>query len=444
MPKLKPFKGWRYGKESVHDLASVLAPPYDVISTGQQNELYKKNRCNVIHLILGKIKKGDTAHCNQYTRAYQALDQWISKGILIQDPVPSIYVYVQDYKEAGKTKTRLGFMAAMRIDEKAVLMHENTLAKPKKDRLALLKEVRTNLSPIFGLFEDRKGTVQKILKKSLSLKPDIDVSLDGVRHRLYVENRDGHVNRISELMASKPMMIADGHHRFEVACEYKKWMQARVAKVRHKARRTSPPQSAADWDYVMTYFSDLRHNPFQIFPTHRLISIQKSMKDPLEALRKRGRLRPVLSLRTVLLALSKTRESSGQKGYLFGIYKKKEGFFIFDLATKFFPKIKKNPVDQLDVAVLHRMLIEPCFKIKSIEKSSAIDFTRDPREAQTRVDQGDFDMAFFLRPTSLNEMISASKKGLKMPQKSTYFYPKLLSGLVFHRFENKGDSDDQA
>lgn len=425
MPQIKAFKGWRYEKNRVGRLADVLAPPYDVISVKEQKKLHKKSPYNVVRLILGKQVPSDSSRNNQYTRARDFLCRWISEGILIQDHSPAIYVYVQDYKEAGRLKTRLGFFAAMKIEEGTVLKHENTLAKPKKDRLALLKEVRTNLSPIFGLFEDRQARIQGVLKGSLRRPPVLDATIDGVRHRLYVEDRRENLNQLSALLAPKPMFIADGHHRFEVACQFRDWMNSKACCARD-----------AGWNYVMTYFSDCVNNPFKIFPTHRLVRLPKSVKDPVSVLAKRGELRKARNLKAVLARLDRPRAATSEKGYSFGVYLQKHGFFILTLDPKLASRIQKNPVDALDVAVLHQMLIEPCFKIKSIAKSSAIDFTRDPREAKARVDRGDFDLALFLRPTSLDEMLRVSKKGLKMPQKSTYFYPKLLSGLVFHRLDD--------
>jgi uncharacterized protein (DUF1015 family) len=426
MPKIKAFCGWRYNPDKISHLASVLAPPYDVISKEQQEALHQKNPYNVIRLILGRQTPRDSAKNNQYTRAKSFLEQWKLSGVLIRDFNPSVYVYLQDYKQEGKPQSRLGFMAAMELNEKAVLRHENTLASPKKDRMALLKEVRTNLSPIFGLFEDREGKVQKILRQSLTLRPSVDATIDGVRHRLFVENRPIVLQSLFEAMETKPMFIADGHHRFEVACQFKNWMRSQF-----------PEKNGAGWNYVMTYFSDCLHNPFKIFPTHRLIRVPKSSSDPLKSLAARGRLQKVGNLDEILSTLSKNRQETPGKAYTFGIFIKKQGFFILTLDKKWARLVKKNPVESLDVAVLHRMIVEPCFKIKAIEKSDAIDFTRDPKEACQRVQKGEFDVAIFLRPTSLSEMLLASKKGLKMPQKSTYFYPKLLSGLVFHSFDDQ-------
>ena len=328
-------------------------------------------------------------------------------------------MYVQDYKEEGRNKTRYGFLSLMKIDEKSVLKHENTLAAPKEDRLRLLRSTRTNLSPIFGLFEDKGSAVNTLLKKAVKLAPFADVTVDGVRHRLFIETRRPVIAAVEKAMKSKPMYIADGHHRFETACNYKK-----------EAKKLSHSQAPIGSDFVMTYFADAFNNPFKIFPTHRLIKV--SDPSDWDKVSKRGTLKKVKTLSSLLKHLDEYREDVPGKPYDFGFYTKKYGYYLFRMNKAFAAKVKNNPVDRLDVAVMHAFLIDPCFGIKKIERSERIDFTRDPKDAVARVDDESFDAAIFLRPTSLKEMILASKKGLKMPQKSTYFYPKLLSGLVFH------------
>lgn len=419
MATLKAFRGIRYNGGKIKKFEQVLAPPYDVISKKEQERLYSVSPYNVIRLELGKETAGDSATKNKYTRAADAMSEWLSEGVFKIEDVPAIYVYVQDYREEGKRMNRVGFVAAMELDEKQVLKHENTLAAPKKDRLALIKEVKTNLSPIFGLFEDKQAEVQKALRTSLKQAPEMDVTVAGVRHRLYVEKRPKVLSKIISGLRSKPMFIADGHHRLEVAFQYKKLMQDRGS------------------DYVMTYFSDVLHNPFKIFPTHRLIQSKKAKEGVVAVLEKLGAVKKMPSLEALLAKLSKYRSEVAGKPYTFGVYTKKEGFHVLTLSKKVASKVAKNPVKELDVAVLHDFLIAPQFGIKVIEKSKEIDFTRDPKEAVARVKSGEFDAAFFLRPTSLAEMIHVSKKGLKMPQKSTYFYPKLLTGMVFHRFQDQ-------
>lgn len=417
MPEIKAFRGWRYNPSKNPDLSAVFAPPYDIISPRQQKALYDANPYNVIRLELGRDEAEDSVANNKYTRAAQFLGEWKLSDVLVREEEPALYVYVQDYQEEGKNKNRIGFLSLMKIDEKSVMKHENTLAAPKEDRLRLLRATRTNLSPIFGLFEDKAKSVNTQLKKSIKGKPFADVTIDGVRHRLYIETRPAVVKAVEKAMKSKSMFIADGHHRFETSCNYK------------KEAKKDPGAG-----YVMTYFADVYNNPFKIFPTHRLIKVADA-KD-WDKLAHRGKLEKVKDVQTLLEKLEDYREDVPGKPYDFGVYTKKFGAYLFKLDKSLAKKVKNNPVDRLDVAVLHEFLIAPCFGIKKIEKSESIDFTRDPKDAVARVDAGIFDAAFFLRPTSLKEMIVASKKGLKMPQKSTYFYPKLLSGLVFHSHED--------
>ena len=423
MAEIRPFRAWRYNFNKIHDPSAVVAPPYDVISKEEQERLYQASPYNVIRLELGKPTSCDTDTDNVYTRAQAFMREWKESEVLAREDAPALYIYVQDYPEEGKNKTRIGFYAAMKLDEKAVLKHENTLTGPKEDRLKLLKEVRANLSPIFGLFEDKKGIVQSQLKKIIRQDPLMDISAQGVRHRLYKEERPAVVQAVVRAMGPKPMFIADGHHRFEVACQYKKWRRSQAG--------ASSNGRAENWEYVMAYFSDCRHNPFKIFPTHRLIRLAKG-KELLKELQKIGTLKKLPDLKAVLAPLDQCREDAKDKGYRFGLYSAKEGFWLLTLNAKTASSIKKDPVQKLDVAVLHKKILEPCFDIRAVERCPDIDFTRDAKEAVEKVKSGLFDAAVFLRPTSLNEMLYVSKKGLKMPQKSTYFYPKLLTGLVFH------------
>lgn len=427
MPEIKSFRALRYDFSKIKEPADVLAPPYDVISSQQRDAFYLRHPHNVIRLILGKDQKSDSEVDNRYTRAGNFLKEWTQNGILKKDATPSIYVYVQDYPENSRKLRRMGFIAAMKLDLKNVLKHENTLAGPKKDRMALLKEVRTNLSPIFGLLEDSSGGLQRLLKQSLKLKPAIDVTIDGVRHRIFAESRSTVLKPLRQMVSPKPMFIADGHHRFEVACQYKEAMD-----------RKHPGCLDAGWDYVMSYFSDCLHNPFKIFPTHRLVRIPKET-DLLKIFESRGKIRKEKNLTSLLSRLSKNRLETRDRNTHFGFYSKKHGFYFFTLDKKFGPNARSDAAERLDVAVLHSRIIAPCFKIHAIEKSADIDFTRDAADARKKVDERQFDVAIFLRPISLDEMIEISKKGLKVPQKSTYFYPKLLSGLVFYSL-----TDDQA
>ncbi len=426
MPEIKAFNGYRYNPKTIRDFKKVLAPPYDVISKKEQEALYKNDPHNVIRLELGKDLPGDNASENKYTRARHYLSDWIEKNVLIRENEPAFYVYRQSYPEKGKTKVRIGFIAAMKIDEKAVLKHENTLAAPKADRLNLIKETRTNLSPIWGLYEDKPKTIYQALLKATRQKPIVSIKVDGVGHELFCLTDHTGVETIQKAMKSKPMFIADGHHRFETACNYRRFAESQKDRAAHSA------------GFVMTYFSDCTNNPFTIYPTHRLVSFDDKKIDVLKKLETLGSLRKVGSLKAVLSVLEKDSGQLQKISYDFGVFYK-GAYYLLSLKPELVKKIpQNNPVESLDVAVLHRAIVEPIFGIKKIEKSQEIDFTRDANDAVMRVKDGSFKVALFLRPTSLEQMLLASKKGLKMPQKSTYFYPKLLSGLVFHRFETSG------
>lgn len=421
MPEIKAFRGWRYNPDRVKHLWRVYAPPYDVISKKEQAALYRRSPYNVIRLELGRQRVGDSASENRYTRAARTLRAWKSKRVLTQDLWPSLYVYTQEYKESGKKRLRVGFLAAMKLDPRSVLRHENTLAAPKQDRFALLKKVRTNLSPVFGLFQDRGAAVQSLIRPTLKRAPIIDALISGVRHRVYLEDSPSRIRAVRRAVRTKPMFIADGHHRFEVACRFKDWMRSK-----------SSVSSGAGWEYAMVYLSDCLHNPFRIFPTHRLIRLPENT-DIFKLLAPVCKVARVKNLQSVLARLHR---SGGR--YVFGLYARRHGFYILTLRDRLPSRTGPGVVDRLDVAVLHRRILEPCFGIGSLEKTDGVDFTRDPEEACRRVRQGLFSMALFLGPTSLKQMIEVSKKGLKMPQKSTYFYPKLLTGLVFHSFEPGG------
>ena len=416
MPEIQPFRAWRYNLARIRDLSKVLAPPYDVISAEEQKRLYTRSPVNIVRVELGVKRSSDHAAENAYTRARGFLEAWKRDGTLIRDGQPAVYVYVQEYPEGRRTMRRVGFFASMKIDERVVKKHEKTLAGPKKDRLKLLKEVRTNTSPLFGLFEDPRGRVQSLLQRAAVGRPALDTTMDGVRHRLFVEDDPRVVRQLCRLMRSKPVYIADGHHRFEVAIQFRQWA------------RSHQTVDRAESGCVMVYLADYRHNPFTIFPTHRLLRLPR-LRQGFRRLGARGTLRRVAGLRDILRRLSRPRTQAPVKGYTFGVFMRKEGFFIFELNGAYARFRPGDEIARLDVSMLHDRVLGPCFGLRSADKA-CIGFTRSAEEACRQVREGAYDAAFFLRPTSLDEMIRVSKKGLRMPQKSTYFYPKLPTGLV--------------
>ncbi len=426
MAKIKPFKGITYNTERVC-MNNVVAPPYDVISPAMQERLYSKDQFNIVRLILGTEEATDTAKQNKYTRSKKFLDNWIENKVLLKDKKPSVYIYVQHYLHRGKKKTRIGFLALMKIEdpkESGILPHEYTLAKPKVDRLNLIKNVRANLSPIFTLFEDKKNKVNKILKAfTKSNKALFTIDADGITHSFWKMSNAVFIKRIESEMRKKKIFIADGHHRYEVALNY-----------RNRMRKTG--QFKESMNYIMMYFSSLRERGnLTILSTHRAVKDIDGFGEK-ELLKKLGEYFYISKVKNLKSLTDYLEENSGVK-QVFGIYLRHNKFYLLklkdDLRIDEIIKSKKPDIlKRLDVTVLHDLIIDKILGVKSSENS--IKFIRDEFDAVKVVDNGDYRCAFFLRPTKVREMKNIAEKGVMMPQKSTYFYPKLLTGLVINKF----------
>ncbi len=402
MPEIKPFKAYRYNKVVVKNFNNVLTPPYDVISKADQNKLYKKSPYNFVRIDLRKKTKSQ----DPYTGAQKQLKEWIKKGVFAPEDEDAIYVYVQDYKNLdGKKASRIGFLSLMKINPSKVKKHENTLSGPKIDRMKLLGAMGAQLSPIMGLFQDKPGKINQVLKKSLTKKPAIDALLSGVRHRIIVEKNPANIAKLCELMRDKNMYIADGHHRFEVTNAF------RLANPQLKKAR-----------YMMTYFCDGLNNDFTIYPTHRILKdLDKGWTDKFV---KNAMRYFVVNEFKSLTALEAAMSAVPQGKVNIGCF---TGKAYLNMTTK---KITKD----LDTTVLHNKFILPLLG-EEVAVSKRIEFTRDSKEALTTVKQGKADIAFFLSKMPVSEMIRISDKGVKLPQKSTYFYPKLLSGIALYKFD---------
>ncbi|MBL7157843.1 MAG: DUF1015 domain-containing protein, partial [Candidatus Omnitrophica bacterium] len=263
MAKIKPFRGILYDRKKVN-IAKVVTPPYDVISATMQDRFYKRDKFNIVRLVLGEKSKKDTPNNNRYTRAGKTLDNWMRNKIFVKDKNPSIYIYAQEYLHKGKKRTRVGFIALMKIEDpkkSGVLPHEYTLTKPKEDRLNLILKTEANLSSIFTLFEDKQNKVNKILKRFIKSKsPLFTLEAEGVIHKLWQMDERNAIERIQSHMRDKKIFIADGHHRYEVALAYKKMM----------LKRKKFKKSYGD---IMMYFSSLSESGnLTILSTHRVIN----------------------------------------------------------------------------------------------------------------------------------------------------------------------------
>lgn len=430
MADIKPFKGVLYNPDTVKDFSRVVAPPYDVISESMQDEYYKLHPNNIVRLTLGKKNKTDNTFNNRYTRARHSLDEWLKNNILTEDKEPSIYIYGQDYLYKGERKTRLGFISLMKIEdphESRVLPHEYTLTKPKEDRLSLYKATNTNLSPIFSLFEDINNSVTNILKKHVSGKPVADIEQEGVRHRLWRLNDPNTIEQISSLIKDKQVFIADGHHRYEVALSFRQW--ARQKKI--SAAGTSP------YDYVMVYFSGLDPAALTILSTHRVVRLTKkaSYKEILSRLEAYFAIEHFNNRDEMFARIDKVKQGE----YAYGMYYKDKGFSALTLKNigileNIITQDKKYAWKWLDVTILHRLIFDKILEIKEkVASEDNIVYTREADHAVGLVDSGSYAMAFFQNPPRVEQVRDVARSHDRMPRKTTYFYPKLLSGLVFYK-----------
>ncbi|MBN1526516.1 MAG: DUF1015 domain-containing protein [Candidatus Omnitrophica bacterium] len=427
MPSIKPFKAVVYNRARVKDFAKVVAPPYDIIPPKMREGLYKRHPNNIVRLILGKTYRGDSVKDNRYTRAGAFFRSWLKEGVMTQDSRKAFYVYSQSYKADGKKIERLGFIGLMKLGlgkKRTVLPHEKTLLAPKQDRLNLMRTVNANLSPIFILYEDRRHVIARILKKcAASSRPLIDINEGGVRHRVWRLGSGADIAKIERLMGPKNVFIADGHHRYEVACNYAAELEA----------KNVPEEMKRNSKYFMVYFVESDERMLTILPAHRVVKDTGGLTsaDVINKLGKFFEVEKASGLASVLARIEKLRHSCA-----FGLYAGKGGYYVLRLKSYAVSDraIKKNSLDwrRLDVTILHLFVLERVLGVS--DNDDNVEFVKDPKEAAQLVDKGRGKAAFFLNPTKARQVTKVALHGEKMPRKATYFYPKPLSGLTVNKF----------
>lgn len=428
MAEIKPFKALLYNEEVTGDLSNVMAPPYDVISDGLRDRLYERSGYNIVRLILGKSFVGDDERNNKYTRARKNLEEWVGEGALVRDREDSFYVYRQEYELGGKICRRTGFMALMRIEgDDVVLPHEHTLSNPKEDRMNLIKEVKGNLSPIFTLYNDEQGIIKQALDRTVSsCEAIVDITIDGVTHKLWRLSGESSVSGITSAMENKKVFIADGHHRYEVARAY-----------RDMRRKEDGYDGSAD--HVLMYLTDISSpDNLTVLATHRALKNLPGfdLSDVRSRLEQHFSITPLGTIEELTLDM---RERS-DRGYIYGLVTAEDLLLLEPKSEdQLRAMIKENKCDEwksLDVSVLHSAILGNILNIKPGEGD--ITYVKEPESALELVTGGGYAAAFLLNPTKVGQLKAVAEKGEMMPQKSTYFYPKVLTGLVINRFVRAG------
>jgi len=409
-----PFKGVRYNTGKVKDPARVLAPPYDIISQKQKEELYELSPYNIVQIDFGKVLETDTESENRYTRASHLLNDWMKSGVLIRDEHPCFYCYEITYTLRGKELKFRGLMGLVGLEpfeSGVVLPHEETRSKPKADRLNLMRSTKANISPIFSLYSSKRKIASSILNSvTITSEPVIEGtdSMGGI-HRLWRIDDEADMHAISGEMQDLKIFIADGHHRYETALEYMREMKDK--------------DSTGGSGYVMMFLANMEDSGLSVLPTYRLI--KKVPSDMIDRLKKRFNMESVTMTADSLNFLD---DLTKREGHCFGVYSGGGSGFVFRAESGAFADMNmpSPPLGSLDVIVLHRLILEKILDVNefSYEMSAA--------EAIKMVDSGEFEAAFFLKATRLHELKNVALDGKRMPPKSTYFFPKLMTGMVLN------------
>jgi len=442
MAVIIPFKGIRYNTQKVQDLSLVTTPPYDVISPESQEDFYNIHENNIIKIELGKEFEGDDEKNNKYIRAGKYLSEWIEQGILVSEESPAIYIYEQDFNVSEwERKTRRGLIALVKLadfSEGVVLPHEYTLSKAKQDRFNLMSTTDANISQIFSLYND-DSKISKILNSFTNEnEPEIDyINSEDITERLWVVTDKKILSEICNLFEDKKLFIADGHHRYETALNY-----------RNKKASENPSHNGTEsYNYVMMTIVDMDDPGLVVFPTHRALSIETFDSESfLNFANENFKVKKIeysksYDAESVPEQLTLSLYQSGEFGTSFG-YFDGLGEFFYILTLKDASIMKKLVPDKpdtyrnLDVSILHSVILEQYFKIdaENMAVQKNLTYVKDVKDAINGVKFEEYDCAFFLNPTKVSQMRDISLANEKMPQKSTYFYPKVTTGLVINKF----------
>ncbi len=434
MPEIQAFRGLRYDLGHVGSLADVVAPPYDVIGPALQDELYKKHPANVVRLILNRDEPGDDANNNRYTRAGQFLKNWRREGVLFGESQPALYVYHQIFTSAGQTFTRRGFMARARLErfgEGRIFPHEETMAGPKQDRLLLTRACKANLSQIFGLYPDPNGEVQKRLEKAVAgVAPLEAVDHLGVMHRMWPLLDVATISAVAGLMGDKATFIADGHHRYETACNYR---DERIA-----AEGPLAPQDPVN--FVLMMCIGMSDPGLLVLPTHRLFRGPEALSYEQLAARLAGAfdVHPAGQGSKAAHEVWEEIETADNQATLGLFTRDDQRWMLATINDGGVAKMAKLAAEHstdwqgLGVSILHRMVVESLLEGKDWPKPRYVHLVDEMVES---LDTGEFPLAALVMPATVDHIRSISEHGERMPAKSTYFYPKLLSGLVINPLE---------
>lgn len=441
MADVRPFRGVRYNQEAIGDISLVVAPPYDIISEKERDLYYNKHPFNVIRLILNRPKASDSSDNDRHERAGQFLERWINQRILIQESRPCLYLYRQRYLFGSDYKELTGIVARVRVEEFSdggIRPHEEILPKTFEDRLALMKVAKTNFSLVQTLYSDPTEKLKDVILAETERFPLAQFqSIDGMAHDLWGIPDGRFIDKVNSFLQNRTLYIADGHHRYQTALEYSK-----MAAESEDYTGEDDPRN-----FIMMQIVEMENPGLSLLPVHRVVLNNAG----LDADRLEEDLSRYFAIKDVevpkgarsgqVFHLLSQMEIEGRSGRVFGAYLGGSQKFLLiswkkdEDSSVLVEGDNSRHYKDLDVTILHAVLFDKCLGISQerhfIEKN--IKFIRDPIEAVKLVDDGIGPVVFFQNPVKPDQVRNIADSGEKMPQKSTYFYPKPYSGVVMNR-----------
>ena len=440
MIRIAPFRGVFYNQKKIRDLSKVIAPPYDVVSKEEQEKLYKKSPYNFIRLDLSQ-------EADSYPAAAQLLNEWLATSVFERDPTPAIYFLSHGFKlKSGEQKVRQGFLALTELQDFSsgeIRPHEKTLDAPKEDRLKLMLACHAQLSPIFALYSQPKDTVNRMLAVEVEgAAPYIEIDQDnGDQCHLWRITDIELIQKVQREMSDQHLLIADGHHRYEATLSYRDRMR----------------QERGQWNgreafnYIMVYFANIDDDNVVILPTHRLVRgySHKPFLELEEALQTYFYVEQHPKTPEGRISFLKAFKTASKKHRVIGAsFKRDPRYLILRLKNKrIMQRLAKDlsaPLRELDVSTLHLLILEHILGMAPDEqmKGENLRYSQDEEFILQALEKEDYQAAFILNPPKTEEIQAIVASGEKMPQKSTYFYPKLLSGLIVNQIDQNEEIQD--
>lgn len=443
---VQPLCAWHYNPGKIEDIGQCLSLPYDVISPGMQEDYYTRHPYNIIRLILNRKQPEDNEVQNQYTRAAALLAEWKKQEILVRSHTPAFWVYEQEYELAEPEKKRLnGFIGLVKLadfEEMRILPHEKILKGPYEDRIKLTRQTHTQLEYIWSIYQDRDSVIDEILFSREQTPPLINhyQAELRVRHRLWKLQDPRKCEMISRIMSEKQIFIADGHHRYNT-----------MLAIRDEMRKRYPAAGPdAPWEYIMMYLTNSAHEGLVVRPTHRMVHNLGPLNETV-LLNKLASFFHIRDMGSGTSDSSTTRqwvnavENCSPEKRQFGLYLPGGKYYILELKDsedylRQFTRNHSREWKMLDVNILNSLLLKKILGIseEQLALNTHIKYSVDAHEAVEKTDRGEMQMAFILNATPLEAVINVSLEKEVMPRKSTYFYPKPLSGLILYEMDSTG------